>query len=134
MNALEPTSAIWPLFPPQPEGVQISSPSLSSTIQPDGTIDDCRLLYERLDELALRTEFSVFDSCTGVEGILYTIPEPIYTFPGFINGDREFLFQWEHSRMTSRGSTFSASPLRMIASHRGKSSCTSCPTPSTLTP
>ena len=99
VNALEPTSGtIWPLFPPQPQGVQISSPSLSSTIRPDGTIDDCRLLYERLDGPNLRTEISVFDFCTGEEGILYTIAEPVFTFPGFINGDREILFQWRASR------------------------------------
>lgn len=96
VNVLEPASeTIWPLFPPQPEGVQISSPALSSKIRPDGTIDDCRLLYERVDNLNERTEISVIDFCTGEEGVLYTVPEPIFTFPGFINGDREILFQGE---------------------------------------
>lgn len=96
VNALEPTTeTIWPLFPTQPEGVQISSPSLSNAILPDGTIDDCRLLYERVDVPNSRTEISVIDFCTGEEGILYTVPEPIFTFPGFINGDREIVFQWE---------------------------------------
>ena len=95
VNALEPrTETIWTLFPAQPEGVQISSPSLSSAILPDGTIDDCRLLYERVDEPNVRTEIRVMDFCTGEEGVLYTIPEPTFTFPGFINGDREIVFQW----------------------------------------
>ena len=95
VNALEPTTeTIWPLFPAQPEGVHISSPSLSSALLPDGTIDDCRLLYERIDEPNVRTEIRVMDFCTGDEGVLYTIPEPTFTFPGFINGDREIVFQW----------------------------------------
>ena len=97
VNALEPaTETIWPLFPAQPEGVQISSPSLSSAILPDGTIDDCRLLYERVDFTNARTEISVMDFCTGEEGVLYTVSDaPSFTFPGFINGDREIVFQLE---------------------------------------
>ena len=95
VNALEPTSGtIWPLFPPQPEGVQISSPSLSSTIRPDGTIDDCRLLYERVDKPNARTEIRVEDLCTGEEGTLLALAESVFTFPGFINGDREVVFEW----------------------------------------
>ena len=95
VNVLEPTSpTIWPRFPPQPEGVQISSPSLSSAIRPDGTIDDCRLLYERLDDLNELTEVRVMDFCTGEEGVLSTLAGPVFTFPGFINGDREVVFEW----------------------------------------
>ena len=95
VNALEPTTeTIWPLFPPQPEGVQIGNPSLSSAIRPDGTIDDCRLLYERVDVHNNRTEIKVYDFCTGEEGVLLTSgEEPIFTYPGFINGDREIVFQ-----------------------------------------
>ncbi len=93
VNGLEPTSeTIWPVFPPQPEGVQIGNPSLSSAIRPDGTIDDCRLLYERVDELNARTEISVFDFCTGEEGVLY-VANPGFTSPGFINEDREIVFE-----------------------------------------
>ena len=41
VNALDPPSAtIWPIFASQPEGVQITNPSLSSAIGPDGTIDE----------------------------------------------------------------------------------------------
>ena len=73
VNALEPTTeTIWPLFPPQPEGVQIGNPSLSSAIRPDGMIDDCRLLYERVDVHNNRTEIKVYDFCTGEEGVLFT--------------------------------------------------------------
>ena len=94
VNALEPTSeTIWPLFPPQPEDVQIGNPSLSSEVRPDGTIDDCRLLYERVDALNARTEIKVYNFCTGEEGVLFTWPEPIFTYPGFINGDREIVVQ-----------------------------------------
>ena len=93
VNGLEPTSeTIWPVFPPQPEGVQIGNPSLSSAIRPDGTIDDCRLLYERVDEPNARTEISVFDFCTGEEGVLY-VANPGFTSPGFINEDREIVFE-----------------------------------------
>ena len=95
VNMLDPTGeAIWPLFPPQPEGVQIGNPSLSSTILPDGTIDDCRLLYERIDQRNARTEIRVKDFCTGREGVLYTFVDPVVTFPGFINGDREIVFEY----------------------------------------
>ena len=96
VNVLEPTTeTIWPLFPPQPEGVHIANPSLSSAIRPDGTIDDCRLLYERVDKQNASTEISVMDVCTGEEKVLLTSEEPIFTFPGFINGDREIVFQVE---------------------------------------
>ena len=97
VNALEPTTeTIWDLFPAQPEGVQVSSPALSSAIRPDGTIDDCRLLYERVDTLNAHTEIKVKDFCTGEEGVLYTVSDaPSFTFPGFINGDREIVFQLE---------------------------------------
>ena len=92
VNALDPTSgAIWPIFPPQPEGVHIFSPSLSSAIRPDGTIDDCRLLYVRANELNARAEIRVLDWCTGEEGVLYTLHGD-WPFPGFINGDREIVF------------------------------------------
>ena len=98
VNALEPTSeTIWPVLPAQPEGVHIAYPSWSSAVRtwPDGTIEACRLLYERVNEPNARTEIRVLDLCTGEEGVLYTVPEPIFTYPGFINGDREIVFQWD---------------------------------------
>ena len=95
VNMLDPTGeAIWSIFPPQPVGVQIGNPSLSSTILSDGTIDDCRLLYERVDGRNARTEIRVKDFCTGEEGVLYTFADPVFTFPGFINGDREIVFEY----------------------------------------
>lgn len=95
VNMLDPIGeAIWPLFPPQPEGVQIGNPSLSSTILPDGKIYDCRLLYERIDQRNARTEIRVKDFCTGEEGVLYTFADPVVTFPGFINGDSEIVFEY----------------------------------------
>ena len=95
VNALDPTSAtIWPIFAAQPEGVHITSPSLSSAIRPDGTIDDCRLLYERVDQPNERTEIRVIDFCTGEEGVLLTLEKPFFLYPGFMNGDREIAFEW----------------------------------------
>ena len=94
VNALEPISnTILPLFPPQPEGVQLGNPSLSGATGPDGAINDCRLLYERVDARTARTEIRVKDFCTGREGVLYTFRAPILTHPGFINDDREIVFQ-----------------------------------------
>ena len=104
INVLEPTSeTIWPLFPPQPEGVHIANPSRTSAfrVKPDTTFEDCRMLYERVDVPNARTEISVMDFCKGGErvckdcgeGVLFTWPEPIFTYPGFINGDREIIFQ-----------------------------------------
>ena len=78
VNALEPTSeTIFPVFPPQPEGVHLANPSLSSAMGPDGAIDDCRLLYERVDEPNLRSEIRVMDFCTGQDGILYALPDTV---------------------------------------------------------
>ena len=95
VNMLEPTSAtIVPVFPPQPEGVQISSPSLSSAIMPDGTIDECRLLYERVDKSNNLTEVTLKDFCTGKERVLFTLEPWGFNFPAFINGDREVVFDW----------------------------------------
>ena len=94
VNALDLASAtIWPIFASQPKGVQITNPSLSSAIRPDGTIDDCRLLYERVDQPNERTEIRVIDFCTGEEGVLLTFEKPFFLFPGFMNGDRETAFE-----------------------------------------
>ena len=93
VNMLDPLGeAVWSIFPPQPEGVHIGNPSLSSALLPDGTVGDCRLLYERIDERSGRSEISVMDLCTGQEGVLYVIDQAP-TFPGFINGDREIVFE-----------------------------------------
>ena len=69
----------------------------SIALSPDGrrlvaTTVDCRLLYERIDERSGRSEISVMDLCTGQEGVLYVIDQAP-TFPGFINGDREIVFE-----------------------------------------
>ena len=95
VNVLDPTGeAVWSLFPPQPEGVQIGNPSLSSAVGPDGTIDDCRLLYERFDQPGRRVDIGVMDFCTGEEGVLLSLGDDFFTFPGFANGDREIVFEW----------------------------------------
>ena len=94
VNVLDPLGdAAWSLFPPQPPGVHIANPSLSRTVLADGTIDDCRLLYERFDEPNGRIEISVMDLCTGEEGVLYTTTKLDATYPGFTNGDREIVFE-----------------------------------------
>ena len=96
VNALDPISEVgWSIFPPQPAGVQIANPALSNALLPDGTINDCRLLYERLDLRNAHIEVSVLDLCTGQEGVLYTADGQGFTFPGFINQDREIVFgEW----------------------------------------
>ena len=94
VNVLDPIGeALWSVFPPQPPGVHIGNPSLSSAIRPDGTLDDCRLLYERLDERDESTEIRVLDGCSGEEGVLYATAAWTPTFPGFTNGDREVIFE-----------------------------------------
>ena len=92
VNMLDPLGGtMWSIFPPQPEGVHIGNPSLSSALLPDGTVNDCRLLYERIDEGSGRSEISVIDLCTGEEGVLHAVDGA--AFPGFINGDREIVFE-----------------------------------------
>ena len=94
VNVLDPLGeAAWSLFPPQPPGVHVANPSLSSAILPDGTINDCRLIYERFDEPNGRIEISVIDLCTGEEGVLYATAKLDATFPEFTNGDREIVFE-----------------------------------------
>ena len=94
VNLLDPINDVmWPLFPPQPEGVHIGNSSLSTTIRADGSINDCRLLYERLDEEMAVTEIRMLDLCTGEAALLHSITEDSFTFPNFCNGDREIVFE-----------------------------------------
>ena len=94
VNVLDPLGeAIWSIFPPQPKGVHIGNSSLSSTILSDGTIDDCRLLYERVDEGNSTTEIKVLNLCTNEGGVLYSVDYNVFTFPNFTNGDREVVFE-----------------------------------------
>ena len=94
VNVLDPLGEVmWSLFPPQPEGVHIGNSSLSNTILPDGSIDDCRLLYERVDEKKAITEIKVLNLCTNESGVLHRLDDNTFTFPNFTNGDREVVFE-----------------------------------------
>ncbi|MBT7552416.1 MAG: T9SS type A sorting domain-containing protein [Gemmatimonadetes bacterium] len=94
VNLLDPINdVIWPLFPPQPEGVHIGNSSLSTTILADGSINDCRLLYERLDEKNAVTEIRMLDLCTGEAALLHSTDKDAFTFPNFCNGAREIVFE-----------------------------------------
>ncbi len=94
IGVLEPVEELgWTLFPPQPEGVHLANPSLSSRVLADGSIDDCRLLYERIDDENEEMQILVEDLCTGQEGELFAVDEPVFTFPRFTNNDREIVFE-----------------------------------------
>ena len=94
VNVLDPLGEVmWSLFPPQPKGVHIGNSSLSNTILADGSIDDCRLLYERVDEENATTEIKVLNLCTNESGVLYRLDDNAFTFPNFTNGDREVVFE-----------------------------------------
>ena len=94
VNVLDPVDESgWSVFPAQPEGIHIANPSLSSRVLADGSIDDCRLIYERIDEKNEEMQIRVLDACTGEEGELYTIAAPVFTFPHFLNNDREIVFE-----------------------------------------
>ena len=94
VNVLDPLGEVmWSLFPPQPKGVHIGNSSLSNTILADGSIDDCRLLYEKVDEENATTEIKVLDLCTNESGVLHRLGYNAFTFPNFTNGDREVVFE-----------------------------------------
>jgi len=94
ISVLEPVKDLgWTLFPPQPEGVHLANPSLTSRVLADGSLDDCRLLYERIDEENGAMQILVEDLCTGEEGALFAVDEPVFTFPRFTNNDREIVFE-----------------------------------------
>ena len=79
--------------PPLPSGLHLANPSFSGEIV-DGQINDCRLLYEVVDENELQTTINVVDRCAGSAGGLVTFSDAIFTFPRFINNDREVVFEY----------------------------------------
>ena len=79
--------------PPLPSGLHLANPSFSGEIV-DGQINDCRLLYEVVDENELQTIINVVDRCAGSAGGLVTFSDAIFTFPRFINNDREVVFEY----------------------------------------
>ena len=79
--------------PPLPPGLHLANPSFSGEIV-DGQINDCRLLYEVVDENALQTSINVVDRCAGASSGLIAFPDAIFTFPRFINDDREIVFEY----------------------------------------
>jgi Zn-dependent metalloprotease len=94
VNVLDPISGSgFTVFPPQPEGVHIANPSLSTQVLADGSINDCRLLYERVDENREESQIRVLDACTGKDEVLHTFAAPVFSFPHFMNNDREIVFE-----------------------------------------
>ena len=71
----------------------MANPSFSGEVI-DGRINDCRLLYEVVDENIPQTTVQVLDRCTGVAGVLLGLAEDVYTFPRFINNDSEVVFEY----------------------------------------
>ena len=79
--------------PPLPSGLHLANPSFSGEIV-NGQINDCRLLYEVVNENELQTTINVVDRCAGSAGGLVTFSDAIFTFPRFINNDREVVFEY----------------------------------------
>ena len=79
--------------PPLPSGLHLANPSFSGEIV-NGQINACRLLYEVVNENELQTTINVVDRCAGSAGGLVTFSDAIFTFPRFINNDREVVFEY----------------------------------------
>ena len=94
VSVLDPIDGTgWTVFPAQPPGVHIANPSLSTRVLADGSIDDCRLIYERIDETNEESQIRVYDACSGEEALLHTIEAAVFSFPHFMNNDREIVFE-----------------------------------------
>ncbi len=94
--------------PPLPPGLHLANPSFSGQIV-DGEINDCRLLYEVVDDNAPNTTVYVLDRCAGTSGELVAFPDAIFTFPRFINNDREVVFEY----WSEEGDVYSANLWRL---------------------
>ncbi len=98
MKVLVPSSGViynWSsVLPP---GVHYGNPSFSSELI-DGKINDCRVLFEKVDENIPQTTIIAWDRCTNKAGALAAFAEDVFTFPRFINNDREIVLEyWQES-------------------------------------
>ena len=91
VDPISETITSW--SPPLPPGVHLANPSFSGEIV-DGKINDCRLLYEVVDENVSVTAIQVLDRCSGQAGQLLAFPDAIFTFPRFIDNDNEIVFEY----------------------------------------
>lgn len=94
IKTLDPTNEIITSWsPPLPPGLHLANPSFSTEIV-DGRMNDCRLLYEVINENFSETVIVVWNRCTGESAGLYGFSEDVYSFPRFINNDREIVFEF----------------------------------------
>jgi hypothetical protein len=98
MKLLVPSSEViynWPSV--LPLGVHYGNPSFSSELI-NGQINDCRVLFEKVDENIPQTTIIAWDRCSGEAGALAAFGEDIFTFPRFINNDSEVVLEyWQES-------------------------------------
>lgn len=94
MKVLVPSSGViynWSsVLPP---GVHYGNPSFSTELV-DGKINDCRLLFEKVDENIPQTTIITWDRCSNKVGALAAFAEDVFTFPRFINNDREIVLEY----------------------------------------
>jgi bacillolysin len=76
-----------------PLGVHYGNPSFSSELI-NGQINDCRVLFEKVDENIPQTTIIAWDRCSGEAGALAAFGEDIFTFPRFINNDSEVVLEY----------------------------------------